>query len=184
MFKGELIMNYLEYIIAKILAKILDEKYDIINKFFRKKGIRIGIGTKIYSNIVTSESFLISIGNNVTISNNVQLITHDNSVCKLFPEKTDLFGEIIIGNNNFIGARTIILPGCQLADNIIVGAGSVVTKSFFKENVIIAGNPAKVVSTWEQYADKIKDNCLNINGMSSKGKSNHINESASKWIKK
>ena len=55
----------------------------------------------------------------------------------------DTFGAISIGNNCFIGANSVILLGVTLADNIVVAAGSVVTKSFFENNIIIGGNPAK-----------------------------------------
>lgn len=51
---------------------------------------------------------------------------------------------IIIGKSCWIGANAIILPGVELGDNVIVGAGSVVTKSF-ESNTIIAGNPAQIV---------------------------------------
>jgi acetyltransferase-like isoleucine patch superfamily enzyme len=53
---------------------------------------------------------------------------------------------IRIGSNCWLGANCILLPGVQLGDNVIVGAGSVVTKSF-GNNVIIAGNPSKIIKT-------------------------------------
>ena len=51
---------------------------------------------------------------------------------------------IIIGNNVWIGANCIILKNVILGNNVIVGAGSVVTKSF-PDNVLIAGNPARII---------------------------------------
>lgn len=53
--------------------------------------------------------------------------------------------EIIIGNNVWIGWNTIILKGVKIGDNSVVAAGSVVLKGSYPNNVILAGNPAKVV---------------------------------------
>lgn len=69
--------------------------------FYRRKGVRIGINCAIYSPIITPESYLISIGDNVTIAPGVKFITHDNSISKILPEFTDVFGRINIGNNCF-----------------------------------------------------------------------------------
>ena len=113
----------------------------------------IGDNCCIYSDISTPESYLVSIGNNVTVSNDVQLLTHDNSIDRLCLEKCDIFGEIKIGNNCFVGAHTTILPGVTLGDFVVVGAGSVVTKSF-PDGVIIAGNPAKQIGTVDAFLDK------------------------------
>lgn len=52
---------------------------------------------------------------------------------------------IIIGDNVWLGANVIILPGVKLGNNCIVGASSVVTKSFEEGNLVIAGNPAKII---------------------------------------
>ena len=86
---------------------------------------------------------MITIKNGTTISNDVQLVTHDNSVEKLHVGFSDLFGEIVIGEHCFIGARSIILPGVTLGDHCIVGSGSVVTKSF-PTGSVVGGNPARL----------------------------------------
>ena len=52
---------------------------------------------------------------------------------------------IIIGKNCWIGGNVSILPGVKLGDNTVVGAGSVVTKSFTQGQQLIAGNPAKII---------------------------------------
>lgn len=56
--------------------------------------------------------------------------------------------------------------GVTIADNVIVAAGSVVTKSVTESNVIVAGNPASVISTWEKFAEKSKDYAWDLNTVS------------------
>lgn len=109
---------------------------------------------------MTREAYLIDIGDNVTVSTNVTFVTHDNSIKFLYPTKSDIFGKIVIGNNCFIGENSIILYGVTLADNVIVAAGSVVTKSFRDSNIIIGGNPARIINTWERFSEKIKYNVV------------------------
>lgn len=143
----------IKYFVAKAKSKIF-HNHEIINDYFRRCGMEIGVNVHIYSNIQTTESFLIRIGDNSTISNDVQLLTHDNSIEKLNIGYSDGFGEIVIGKNCFIGARSIILAGVHLSDNVIVGAGSVVTKSF-QEGSIVAGNPAKYIASVKDYKEKV-----------------------------
>lgn len=51
---------------------------------------------------------------------------------------------IIIGDNFWAGGGVTILPGVTLGDNVVVGAGSVVTKSY-GDNIVLAGNPARII---------------------------------------
>ncbi len=60
-----------------------------------------------------------------------------------------------IGENCWLGVDCIILPGVQLGNNVIVGAGAIVTKSF-PDNCIIAGVPAKIIKTLKNDNEKLK----------------------------
>ena len=155
-------MQLLKYLWAKTLCRLKGNDDEQISIYLRNAGAQVGKNCHIYSDIATSESHLITVGDNVTISNGVQFITHDNSICKVRPEFTDTFGYIRIGNNSFIGAKTVILPGVEIPANTIIGSGSVVTKSFTEERTILAGNPAKIVSTWDKYEEKHAGRAVNI----------------------
>lgn len=148
------------FILAKLISKIKHDPKEIDKlNFFKKEGVKFpgGDGCYIYSNIAKNEPYLITIGNNTTISGNVEFVTHDNSISKALPEYSDLFGRITIGQNCFIGARSVIMYGCTIADNVIVAAGSVVTKSIKDNNVIVGGNPARIISTWDKFSKNSKN---------------------------
>lgn len=85
----------------------------------------------------------ITIGKGTFIGPNVGIITANHDLENL--EKHSKPKPVTIGKNCWIGMNAIILPGVELGDNTIVGAGSVVTKSFLGGNVVIAGNPAKII---------------------------------------
>ena len=162
-------MHDIGYYWTKLKCRIFGGKQEeSLNKFFRKYGVKIGEKCLIYSNILTSDSYLIEIKDNVCVSIDVKFVTHDFSVKKVLPDKANLFGKIVIGNNCFVGERATILYGVELADNIIVAAGSVVTKSFEESNIIIGGNPAKKISTWDKFREKSVDyaqNCADVSGL-------------------
>lgn len=156
-------MNYkCKYYFSKLLDKLSFNKLNFVNRTFKKNEISIGKNTRIYSNILSSEGYLISIGSNTTISTDVKLLTHDASIGKAMKNKTDLFGRIQIGSNCFIGANSIILCGVQICDNVIIGAGSVVTKSIYISG-IYAGNPAKKICEILDFKAKYSDKAININ---------------------
>ena len=52
--------------------------------------------------------------------------------------------------------------GVTIADNVIVAAGSVVSKSITESNVIVAGCPARVIGTWDKYGEKVKNNVVKL----------------------
>ena len=104
----------------------------------------------IASSIDMGEPYLLSIGNNVTITG-VKILTHDAS----FKKKTGYtrVGKVHIGNNVFIGAGCIILPNVTIGDNCIIGAGTIVVKDV-PENSVAVGNPMRIISTYEQSLEK------------------------------
>ena len=70
-------MRDINFFIAKLKYRLMGKNKEIINDYFRRCGMEIGRGTKLASNIMTPEPYLIKIGKNVTISNGVQFVTHD-----------------------------------------------------------------------------------------------------------
>ncbi len=85
----------------------------------------------------------IEFGGGTIWANNCSFISANHSFKDL--RKHDKTGKIIIGENVWIGSQCVILPGVQIDDNSVIGAGSVVTKSIPK-NSIVVGNPAKIVA--------------------------------------
>lgn len=102
-------------------------------KILRKKIAHLGNNSRIYSDKFGSEPWLVSIGDDVIVASGVSFIEHDASyysVYRYLGEIPNVFAEkkgaIIIGNNCFIGANSILLGGTRIGDNSVVAAGSVV----------------------------------------------------------
>lgn len=125
------------------------------------KGMKIK-GTPRYIGIhVAFDDFSkIEIGDKTTISDECHLLTHDYSITNAFRaigEKMDkdvaLVRGIKIGNNVFIGKKTILMPNCEIGDNCIVGAGSVV-RGKIPNGSVVMGNPAEIVGDVFKLAKK------------------------------
>ena len=128
---------------------------------FREAGGVCGHNFKFYCEI-PGEPYFVTIGDDVTVGGGTLLLTHDNSVIKCDLDATDYYGRITIGDSCFVGMNCILLPGVELGERTIVGAGSVVTKSFPEGNVVIAGNPARVICTVEEFRAKKQHLCINL----------------------
>lgn len=85
----------------------------------------------------------IIIGKGTWIAPNVGLITSNHDLND--PAKRIQGEDIILGEKCWIGMNSVILPGVRLGQHTVVGAGSVVTKSFLTGYCVIAGNPAKII---------------------------------------
>jgi acetyltransferase-like isoleucine patch superfamily enzyme len=85
----------------------------------------------------------IHVGDYTLVGPNVGIISANHAIYDLRNHKRD---SVKIGSYCWVGMNTVILPGVELGDFTIVGAGSVVTKSFHDGYCIIAGNPAKILS--------------------------------------
>lgn len=115
-------------------------------------GYNIFVGENFYANFNCTflDVSTIEIGDNCMFAPNVQLYTATHP---LHPVKRNSGLEyakpIKIGDNVWLGGGVIVTPGVTLGNNVVVGAGSVVTKSF-PDNVVITGNPARIIKTVEE----------------------------------
>lgn len=98
-----------------------------------------------------SHCWLIEIGDNVTMAPRVHILCHDAST-KTFLNYTKI-GRVTIGDNVFIGAESVVLPGVTIGSNVIIGANSTVTHDV-PDNSVVVGSPAKVICTLEEYLEK------------------------------
>ena len=92
----------------------------------------------------------ILIGKGSYIAPNVGIITSNHDVYDL--DKHVVGKDVILREACWIGMNSVILPGVELGPHTIVGAGSVVTKSFPEGNCVIAGNPAKQIRRLEGFS--------------------------------
>lgn len=129
-------------------------------KWLKKKGVRIGENTKIYSPwkvmIDIQRPWMIEIGNNVHITSGVTILQHGYDwavIQKKFGTVLGSAGKVKIGNNVFIGTQTTILKGVTIGDNVIIGANSLVNKNL-ESNGVYAGNPIKLIMSLDEYYEK------------------------------
>jgi len=120
--------------------------------FFRATGVRIGVGAVINSNVMISDGYknLVTIGARASISPGVTIVADagpNNSALRNNPyvrEHLIVEQEVVIGDDAWLGAGAIILPGVNIGAHAVVGAGAVVARSV-PRFTIVAGVPARPV---------------------------------------
>lgn len=129
--------------------------------FFVNNGGTIGTGCEIFPEVFFgSEPYLITIGNNVRLTNGVKFVTHDGGLWTLrkmkLLENADSFGRITVGDNTHIGWDVTIMPGVSIGKNCVIGCNAVVTRDI-PDNSVAAGVPARVIKSINQYYEEKKD---------------------------
>jgi len=132
------------------------------------KSIGVNICGKVYFysspvGMFGSEPWMITLGDNVYITTEVRFITHDGGTLPLRKEVPDLeiTKPIVVGNDVFIGVRSLIMPGVTIGNRCIIAAGSVVTKDV-QDNCVVGGVPAKLIKTTDDYLEKLKLESLHL----------------------
>lgn len=142
-------MNLIYIVVKHIVRHLASPK--IYAKFM---GAKIGDNCLIDTKHWPSESYLIEIGNQVQVTENVYFHTHGgaHTARRLYPD-FDVFGKIKIGDWAYIGSNSHIMPGVKIGEGALIAAGSIVTKSV-PPNELWGGCPAKFICTVEQYIQR------------------------------
>lgn len=142
--------------IKRLIRRILFRlRSDVSTEDLIERGMEVGKNFNRMHGVILDDShcWLISIGNNVTMAPRVHVLAHDASTCHHLGYAR--IGSVNIGDNVFIGADSVILPGVSIGDNSVIGANSTVTKDI-PDNVVAAGNPARIVCSIEEYIERNK----------------------------
>lgn len=141
-------MNLLKEFVYRLRGEYTTEK-------MISMGMSVGINFKCLNGVILDPShcWLIEIGDNVTLAPRVHILCHDAST-KSFLNYTKI-GRVTIGNNVFIGAETVVLPGVTIGSNVVIGANSTVTHDI-PDNSVAVGTPASIICTLDEYLGKEK----------------------------
>ena len=141
-------MNILKEFIYRLRGEYTTEK-------LISMGMKVGKDFGRLNGVILDPShcWLIDIGDHVLMAPRVHILCHDAST-KQFLGYTKI-GRVTIGNNVFIGAETVVLPGVTIGDNVIIGANSTVTHDI-PSGMVAVGSPARVIGTTKAYIAKEK----------------------------
>lgn len=146
-----MVRKCINFIRARFRKYLLEEYWF---EDYIRLGMKVGNHCSIQLGLTVdvSHCWLIEIGNHVVIAPQVYLLAHDTSTKSIVGYTR--IGKIKIEDHVFIGARSVIMPGVTVGKNSIIGVNSVVTKSI-PANVVVAGNPARIICSVEEYQNKV-----------------------------
>ena len=180
------------FIVSKIYSLVASISRSYKKTFWTKErqardaGVSLGRENFIDSRFwEPAEPYLIKIGNGCQITRGVLFFTHGGAgaVRKRYPE-FDTFGKIVVGDYVYLGCNSLVMPGVTIGNNVIVAAGSVVTKSI-PDNVVVGGNPARFICTIEEYIKRNMKYNTATYGMKKNGKKAYLlSLDEDKFIKK
>ena len=161
----------------RILSKLSRVYWHLLasrEKEARHLGVKIGKNCLIATRHWSTEPYLITIGDNAQVTEDVYFFTHGggNSVRQIDPT-FDAFGKIVVENWAYIGAGSMLMPGVTIGEGALVAAGSIVTKSV-DPHTVVGGNPARVICTTQEYYERNKKYNIGTKGKSYQEKKNII----------
>lgn len=167
--------------ITSILRGLKRRVYHRINriKYAEKVGVNfVKGGLNLYGNVEWgTEPWIITLGNNVHITDGVKFITHDGGTL-LFRNKVpdlEITKPIVIGNDVYIGNNVLLMPGVTIGNNVVIGAGAVVTKNI-PDNSVAVGVPAKVIKSTDEYFEKLQRESLHLGNLKGRQKDKALME--------
>lgn len=139
-------MNWFKKLIYRIRGEVSTEELIAM-------GMSVGENFNRLGGVILDPShcWLIDIGKNVTLAPRVHILCHDAST-KQFLGYTKI-GRVTIGDNVFIGAESVVLPGVTIGNNVIIGTNSTVTHNV-PDRMVFAGSPARAICTLDEYLEK------------------------------
>lgn len=151
-------MGFLRNSLGKIRQIVLNESE--VDRY-RRQGCSIGENTKLYNvEIDVGFKHLVSIGKDCCITHST-ILAHDASTqASLHYTK---LRRVKIGNNVYIGYHCLILPGVEIGDDCVIGAGSIVTRDI-PGNSVAVGVPARVIGTYRDFVNKNQELFMNSQG--------------------
>lgn len=163
-----------------MFPKLFWKAYAAINHvgYAKHVGVNMKGRTYIYGNpykMFSTEPWCVTLGDNVHITNEVVFVCHDGGTLvfrHLVPD-LEITKPITVGDNVFIGTRSIIMPGVHIGNNVIIAAGSVVSKDL-PDNGVYGGVPAKLIKPIDEYFEKIQQESLHLGHLKGKEKDREL----------